>query len=297
MASRAKSRSDPETSTEPYALSITALGDWICVETAGTEFLGWAGEGEEIRQATPYDDTRPWQLFKEIWAEVDDRSEFLEFLASGGHGIVTREIISAWWPEFFVPIDCFRYSQEFPFLGSEYLPPGAEDRHPPQAIRKRVLARDEYRCRLCGYSPDDHPAIKLEIHHVAEQALGGLTIENNLITLCKNCHENATPPDAWLRADMFDKIAIAASRFHRRSHVQGVAAYRTWASRILKGKKASVRRGEPLEDLIFDVTDASGDRLRSDWRFAYQLLAGNSLARWFTAQEWRRKLMAELKRK
>jgi len=79
--------------------------------------------------------------------------------------------------------------------------------------------------------------------------------------------------------------------------VQGVAAYRTWASRILKGKKASVRRGEPLEDLIFDVTDASGDRLRSDWRFAYQLLAGNSLARWFTAQEWRRKLMAELKRK
>jgi hypothetical protein len=159
-----------------------------------------------------------------------------------------------------------------------------------------VFSRDEYRCLICGHSPKDHPAIKLEIHHVFEYALGGLTIDNNLITLCKNCHENATPPDDWLRGDLFDQIVVAASRFHRRSHDQGVAEYRRWVTRSLGAKESASRFEEPLEDLIWDENCAES-KLHAKWHFAYIMLATNSLVRYFTPSEWRRNLPPELKRR
>ena len=70
-----------------------------------------------------------------------------------------------------------------------------------KAIRKKfkesVLDRDNYQCKVCGYSPDkekiDH---ELDAHHITdlnEMPNGGYVKENG-ITLCKvgkNCHLNA----------------------------------------------------------------------------------------------------------
>lgn len=50
------------------------------------------------------------------------------------------------------------------------------------AARKATLARDEHRCRKCGFPAD------LEVHHIKERSAGGTHALDNLITLCTDCH-------------------------------------------------------------------------------------------------------------
>lgn len=48
--------------------------------------------------------------------------------------------------------------------------------------RKAVYRRDGYRCALCDYSQH------LQLHHVVPRGEGGPDSEQNLITLCAECH-------------------------------------------------------------------------------------------------------------
>lgn len=49
--------------------------------------------------------------------------------------------------------------------------------------REAVLNRDGYRCQICGRGNTG-----LEVHHIVYRSQGGTDDENNLITLCKDCH-------------------------------------------------------------------------------------------------------------
>lgn len=49
--------------------------------------------------------------------------------------------------------------------------------------REAVLYRDNYTCQCCGKKN-----IRLEVHHIIYRSNGGTDDENNLITLCENCH-------------------------------------------------------------------------------------------------------------
>ena len=53
---------------------------------------------------------------------------------------------------------------------------------------KKVLARDNYTCQLCGNPYDNN----IEVHHLNgyNWCKNGRTDETNAITLCKNCHKN-----------------------------------------------------------------------------------------------------------
>lgn len=52
-----------------------------------------------------------------------------------------------------------------------------------QALRNKVLERDDWRCQWCGAGNDLH------VHHLKSRGkLGDDTMEN-LITLCAKCHE------------------------------------------------------------------------------------------------------------
>ncbi len=53
-----------------------------------------------------------------------------------------------------------------------------------------VKKRDYYMCQCC-YRIDE----ALEAHHIQPLASGGKDVENNMITLCKQCHANV-PEDA-----------------------------------------------------------------------------------------------------
>lgn len=50
--------------------------------------------------------------------------------------------------------------------------------------REAILNRDKYTCRICGKKHT-----RLEVHHIIYRSQGGTDDENNLITLCEDCHD------------------------------------------------------------------------------------------------------------
>src|SRR2546422_657489 len=61
-------------------------------------------------------------------------------------------------------------------------------------LRKHVLQRDGWRCQLCGSMTN------LEVHHKQFRSHSGEDDEQNLITLCLNCHSSAHGQDVGLES-------------------------------------------------------------------------------------------------
>lgn len=55
-----------------------------------------------------------------------------------------------------------------------------------QAVRQRVLDRDNYQCVACGMGGEN----RLQLHHILFRSQGGTHVDENLCTLCKNCHDD-----------------------------------------------------------------------------------------------------------
>src|SRR5437870_6320045 len=61
-------------------------------------------------------------------------------------------------------------------------------------LRKQVLRRDGWRCQVCGSMTN------LEVHHKQFRSHSGEDDEQNLITLCFNCHSSAHGQDVGLES-------------------------------------------------------------------------------------------------
>ena len=53
-------------------------------------------------------------------------------------------------------------------------------------LRSEILRRDDYKCVHCGRRSDD--GVKLHIDHILPFSKGGLTVKENLQTLCNECN-------------------------------------------------------------------------------------------------------------
>lgn len=56
--------------------------------------------------------------------------------------------------------------------------------------RKRVYRRDNYRCQNCGRQGGRRGNAELHAHHRQPVSKGGSHRTQNLVTVCKNCHES-----------------------------------------------------------------------------------------------------------
>jgi hypothetical protein len=66
------------------------------------------------------------------------------------------------------------------------------DRDIPDKVRRKVLRRDGYTCKECGWSHEEwNPSDPrhLELHHIKHHVHGGKNEEENLSTLCTVCHD------------------------------------------------------------------------------------------------------------
>ena len=62
-------------------------------------------------------------------------------------------------------------------------------------IRNRILKRDHYTCQYCIKKDQTTIPIsrsKLEVHHIIPRCQGGSDLDDNLITLCIECHKIET---------------------------------------------------------------------------------------------------------
>lgn len=56
------------------------------------------------------------------------------------------------------------------------------------SLRRFIIDRDSNTCRLCGNSTNSEPNLLLEVDHIIPIAKGGMTMEENLQTLCWKCN-------------------------------------------------------------------------------------------------------------
>jgi hypothetical protein len=70
-------------------------------------------------------------------------------------------------------------------------------RSPSTRLRFQVLQRDRFRCCACGKSPATDAGVELHVDHIKPWVSGGLTVRENLQSLCSSCNygKGATPPD------------------------------------------------------------------------------------------------------
>jgi 5-methylcytosine-specific restriction endonuclease McrA len=54
-----------------------------------------------------------------------------------------------------------------------------------ERLRQQILRRDGWRCQSCGTMSN------LEVHHREFRSHSGVDAEENLITLCVDCHRRA----------------------------------------------------------------------------------------------------------
>lgn len=66
-------------------------------------------------------------------------------------------------------------------------PPDWKDR------KKKVYQRDDYICQQCGARGGRNGTHELHAHHKVPKSKGGSHDLDNLVTLCKECHENKHP--------------------------------------------------------------------------------------------------------
>ncbi len=64
----------------------------------------------------------------------------------------------------------------------------ATGRDPSLSLRFAVLKRDNFRCVTCGRSPANETGIVLEVDHHLAWSKGGITVLDNLRTLCFDCN-------------------------------------------------------------------------------------------------------------
>lgn len=73
------------------------------------------------------------------------------------------------------------------------------------SLRYDILARDGFRCQICGASQEDE--VKLHVDHIIPVSKGGKTVPENLRTLCDACNIGK---GAKIEAPMSDRVAGAA---------------------------------------------------------------------------------------
>ena len=66
-----------------------------------------------------------------------------------------------------------------------------------ESVRARVLARDGFICRACGFGGSSNYAFALECDHIMPESAGGAAMVENLQCLCGSCNKSKSDKAAW----------------------------------------------------------------------------------------------------
>jgi HNH endonuclease len=159
---------------------MSVCSQFVVEENCGRK--GW-----EVRKPSLLDDLQAQQLKRQLPVLTIDKPEALTLLGRVPCWAVVRSDLAGT----LLRPHAHRFVARWALGGFIAVDPErrwATERRPTPVTRQRVLERDFGRCRLCGRSPAENPDIELELHHVVPWATGGLTHEQNLVTLCHRCH-------------------------------------------------------------------------------------------------------------
>jgi hypothetical protein len=182
-----------------YALSLALPRDGDASWNVYTHWVGWADDNRchEIRAASRVRPERMaaiWENSGEDFVVVNDLKQLFIFLHLGGNALVEHATADRHLHDIVKPESSVR-SGNSGFRAVADIPESEFARAPTPKQRMRILKRDSYRCRICGRRSSDHVDVELHVHHIRPWARGGLTEDENLITLCHTCHRGLEPHD------------------------------------------------------------------------------------------------------
>jgi rubredoxin len=160
----------------------------------------WAGFTDtrprrEIREAVLVIPNKLMDLLNSInepGAIVNDRKDLFLYLLIGGHGIIEKSLAQKYFRDLIYPREVIQ-SFARGWIYSDDLPKQNTQHAPTRKLRIAVLKRDNYRCKVCGRTPSDYVDVELDVHHILPWGQGGITDQDNLITLCSTCHDGLDP--------------------------------------------------------------------------------------------------------
>jgi len=216
-------------------------------------FSVWAGQSKdrprrELRKPRvvyPIPCIRMLQDTYERPLVVDDDDSLLIWVLLGGVALITEDMAREVFPEDCEPHEVGRVASRPGFIGVDGLPKAALRRAPTPKVRVEVLLRDKRRCRLCGRSADEDVHAHLESHHGIPWGGGhsGLTLPENLFTLCKTCHIGL--PKSYLELlDALDARPWPRGDAARASYFEEVGYYREAIAIQLRPAQTRNRRDE-----------------------------------------------------
>jgi hypothetical protein len=223
---------------------ITLLGtedggvQWRC----DTQFDGFTETKprREIRVPSHIIPEKMMKLLNEIHEPgllINSKKDLALFMHYGGHAIIEKSIADEAFPDIVKPAEMISI-YPLGFESVKQLPTENLQHFPTPKMRMKVLNRDNRRCRICGRSPKDYEDLELHIHHIQPWAEnGGITREENLVTLCKLCHRGLNP---HFDASLFELVESSAKRVdaiidrHKISYNDGIKQYQKNVQNIYK---------------------------------------------------------------
>lgn len=180
-----------------YFLELIGQPDGQIIHSAYTEWVGFSKSSprREIRKGSL---VRP-QYFIPKWKElsipfvvVNTEPQMMIYLFIGGTALVEKALGEQYFSNEVLPHEVVPDGR-MGFKSPRNLPAESFFRAPRPKLRMKVLKRDQYRCRICGRRSADDSDLELHVHHIRPWARGGITEEQNLITLCHTCHHGLAP--------------------------------------------------------------------------------------------------------
>ena len=222
----------PKKGNKYYEITLVANQEgepyWSC-------YSHWAGFGDdekkvELRQASLVNASSIVKTFRNDLKEgcfvVDIIEELRVFLLLGGHAIIKKEIAELALSDILKP----QPSVQTGFVGFRFtkdLPETIFQKAPTKKQRMRIFKRDNYKCKICGRNPSDNTDITLHVHHIKPWVKGGITHDDNLITICHTCHEGLDP---HYEISLFGLLSESGNlidvKSSRKTHIEGVKRYR-----------------------------------------------------------------------
>jgi hypothetical protein len=147
----------------------------------------------EVREAAPVYPEKMLALLGRIGEPgllVNNAADLYLYLLLGGHGVIRRELLLT--QELLAELVALREVARSPTLGyvsTATAPKEMVRKAPTKKLRYLVLRRDGFRCKVCGRSAEEDVHATIEVHHIDPFGYGGVTTSDNLITLCKTCHD------------------------------------------------------------------------------------------------------------
>jgi len=193
-----------------YAITLTASIQRRLIWSVQSHFVGPSDQrrGWEVREASIVDATNMVGLWDEIgqsWLAVDGRVELALWVRLGGNALVAADLAEEHLARMVAPREVAPRGP-IGFLTASSLSEGQLARRPSRTVRDRVFERDGHACRRCG---SGSATARLTRHHVLPRSAGGLTQENNLVTLCEACHEASHADDTWCPAPDLQGVLLS----------------------------------------------------------------------------------------